>query len=745
LLKDIEWSLDRSYRTGSNSEPLQFYLDCLINSSKFDLLLGYFSSAAINVLSLGFAKFLSTGGTVRLIINDVLSEKDKLAFERGLKNDISSILFDINNFKKIKQTLDEYGVHFFECLTWLIANDKIDLRIIRPKYGKGISHYKSGVFYDRETTVGFRASCNFTAFGLLENLEELDTFLFWENSRSERWIGSQKNYFETIFNFKADFVEYVDISNIRIALLDCFGDKNLNELIIDEKELLDKKNESLGNEKLKNIITSTIVNIEKELSEPKFPFPSGPRDYQINAYDNWKNNNFQGIFAMATGTGKTVTALNCVLNEYKSSGSETYHSIILVPTLTLVEQWYKEAISFAFSEIIKVSSKNNWESILATKISTAKRIPTSFIIICTYASFIKSKFQNIFRNLPKDTIFIADEGHNLASPNVLSKLKDVHLVKRIGLSATPKRIYDEEGTAAMEFFFNDSEPYTFSYSMAEAIFNNILCKYYYYPTIVKLTNEELTEYIEISKKLTKLYSMAKSNDSIPDIIMKLLLQRKRIIHKASNKLNKAVDILTNQFIINGNLKFTFVYVPEGYTPTGIESENDDNNNEEIRMINQYTRAIADISGNITVNQFISGMTNRDKILQQFESGDIQVITSMKCLDEGVDIPRAEFAIFCSSTGNPRQFIQRRGRILRKHQDKHIATIHDLIVIPDFENLVVGSENYETERSLVEKELERVMYFASLSINPYFAEQIFTETCNFYNLNIYTIQTKLKTS
>ncbi|WP_276975534.1 DEAD/DEAH box helicase family protein [Flavobacterium filum] len=744
MLKEINWSNERSYRTGSDFEPIQFYLDCLINSTELDLLLGYFSSSAINVLSLGFAKFLSNGGTVRLIINDVLSEKDKLAFERGLKKDVPTNLFDISNFKTIKESLDEYGVHFFECLAWLITTNKIDIRIIRPKSGNGISHYKSGVFYDSESSVGFKASCNFTAFGLLENLEELDAFLLWENSRSEKWIKGQKEYFNRIFNYEVDFAEYVNVSDVRVALREQFGNKDLSELIVSEKELLQKKIKKLNNEKLKHFIDDILKNFEKEYSEPKFPYREGPREYQAQAYENWKNNNHQGIFAMATGTGKTITALNCILEEFKKSDNHVYHAMILVPTLTLVEQWYKEALSFSFTEVITVSSKKNWRTILSTRISTAKRVPSSFIIICTYASFVKDIFQGIVKEMPKDTIFIADEGHNLASPNVLAKLSNIRLDKRIGLSATPKRIYDELGTSAMEEFFNDSEPYTFSYSMGDAIAKDILCKYYYYPAIVKLTEIELVSYIEISKKLTKLYSMIKGNPTLSDAIAMLLLQRKRIIHKASNKLGIAENILANQFNKNGDLKYTFVYVPEGYISNEIESDNDEIINEDIRLINQYTNTIASIDDSISVNQFISGMSYREEILEQFESGDIQVITSMKCLDEGVDIPRAEFAVFCSSTGNPRQFIQRRGRILRKHPDKHIATIHDLVVIPDYQNLIVGSENFKTERKLVEKELERVMYFASLSINPYYSEDVFKDVCEFYDLNIYTIQNKLKT-
>ena len=166
-------------------------------------------------------------------------------------------------------------------------------------------------------------------------------------------------------------------------------------------------------------------------------------------------------------------------------------------------------------------------------------------------------------------------------------------------------------------------------------------------------------------------------------------------------------------------------------------------NENVPLINQYMREIAKINDNIIINQFVSRMVHRDEILQQFEKGQIDVIASMKCLDEGVDIPRAETAIFCSSTGNPRQFIQRRGRVLRPHPDKDHAVIHDLVVIPDFNKTSEHSDTYELEKKLIRDELERVMYFASLSRNPFEAEDVFAKVCQHYSLNLYSIQHKLE--
>ena len=744
MLNTVDWSIDRDYKTGSQNEPLQFYIDTLCNSKSFDLLLGYFSSTAINVLSIGFANFLYSGGVMRMVINNVLSESDKDAIKKGQEENIISTNFKLDDIKSLKNTLDEYGKHFFECLSWLIANERIRVKIIQPKNGKGISHYKSGIFSDGDNKVGFKASCNFTAYGLLENLEELDCFMSWENGRSNKWINAQSRYFDEIFEERADFVDYLKIDDILIAIKSEFGDKSINELLTQEKYLVDKKSKLPLNNKLKKSIKQANKKLEEfeELEkQPRFPYKEGPRQYQNDAYNNWVANGKKGIFAMATGTGKTITSLNCLLQETQKNSNSIYHGLILVPTITLVNQWEVEANKFNFYDVIKVSSKFSWESNLATTLSTAKRIPTSFIIITTYASFIKEKFQKYIKDLPQDTLFIADEAHNIGSPSVLNSLASLPLKNRIGLSATPKRIYDFEGSIAMEGFFNDKEPYTYSFSMERAIEEGILCKYYYYPRVVTLTTEEMSDYIEITKKLAKLYNNNSSSFDGNDIAQKLLLKRKRIIHKAANKLSKTREILETRFEREGNLKYTFIYVPEGVTSEITEDENDDD--ETIKLINQYTREIGRIDDSIKVNQFISGMSDRNEVLDQFKEGKIHVIASMKCLDEGVDIPRAEHAVFCSSTGNPRQFIQRRGRILRTHPKKDIAVIHDLIVIPDLTLSDENSDTFRIEKSLVEKELERVMYFASLAINPFETENVFSQICEHYDLNIYTIHNKLK--
>jgi superfamily II DNA or RNA helicase len=731
MLKDCDWSIDRDYKTGSENEPLQFYLDGLANSNEFSLLLGYFSSSAINLLSVGFATFISKGGKMRMVINHLLSAKDKEVISRVEDNPNEIKVFDLTDIVSLGRALDEYDTHFFECLAYLIAEKRIEIKVIKPKNGKGIAHYKSGVFSDGQDYVGYKASCNFTLYGLSENLEELEAFLSWENGRSNKLIKKQLKLIDDYFAEKDEDVEYIPVGNIEVVLKDKFGKKDINELLVQEEQLLRKKQSLISNPKLKKIITKLFSEIELIRRTPRFPYSEGPREYQIIAYNSWVANNYKGIFAMATGTGKTITSLNCLLNEYKKTG--IYRAIITVPTTALVEQWKKECAKFNFKNVITVSSKENWDTNLAFFNTASKLIDTSYIVIVTYASLPRPKFQSYFTQLPKDTILIADETHNLGSQGLLRLLPNIHLEKRIGLSATPHRKFDDAGNQSIQEFFNDEPPYIVSYSMEEALKIGWLCNYTYYPHIVKLTNHEMEKYKKLSLQLLQMGLFDKETNtfkSTPEIERKLL-ERKRIIHKAANKLDVFKRILRIEFDKRKNLKYTLVYVPEGVESNFDETDYSIETEDEKYLINEYTRAVSQIDDSVMVKQFTSETNNREDILKNFEGSYIHVLTSMKCLDEGVDVPRSELAIFCASTGNPRQFIQRRGRVLRLHKDKIHATIHDLVVVPE----ISDESTFEMEKGLLKKELERVVDFANLAMNKTDSYEELKNILDYYNLNL----------
>ncbi len=754
LKTDIIWPEYRRYKSRTEWEPIGFFSDCLCNATYFDLMLGFFSSSAISVLANGFAIFLYNGGKMRLIVNDILTEEDKNAIAAGT-SDTEIPFFDISDIQKIKSTLSERDYHFFNCLAWLIRHDRLEVKIIAPKSGIGISHTKSGIFSDSINKVGFDGSCNFSRTALVDNIESLTISCDWDGNIEAAKVKAIKKDFENVFQEKDDNVTYLSADKVKTKITDSFPYKSISELLEAEYNILRNqyhqnisKNiiKALDNSKERfEVIMEKLKETEYKVAatksnEPHFPYPSGPRDYQVQAFENWKNNRQKGLFAMATGTGKTITSLNCLLEIYKKSGY--YKALILVPTITLVEQWEKECEKFNFSNVIKVCSKyNGWQTSLANIRMLELSNPDnkqSYVIISTYASFIRPANFLELNQFPKNKLlFIADEAHNMGAGLIAKRLNDIKYLRRIGLSATPERQFDEEGNARLMEFFGCNKKYTFEYSMAEAIQNKALCKYYYYPHLVKLTNEEMVQYIELSKKIAKIIN--REDEDSQEILKRLLLKRKQIIHKAENKKRIFEQILKEHIEKTGSLKYTLVYVPEGNQPDDQAADVFDtterikDDEDTIHLINEYTRIVRDIDSHIVVRQFTSESTDRDMMLVDFASGNIDVLTSMKCLDEGVDVPRSGLAIFCASTGNPRQFIQRRGRILRTHPDKRFAIIHDLVVIPEVN---VAPECYELEKGLVSTEIKRVRDFALLSENCNDTLNTLDDVLNQYQISIF---------
>lgn len=742
MLYEVDWAEDGTYRPGEFNSPEKFFNDCLENSKEFDLQLGYFSSATISVLADGFASFISNGGRMRLVINHIVSKEDKEAINKGVNGGIIDC-FDLTNFETLRQTFDEYQSQFFECLAFLIYNKRIDIRIIKPKNKQGISHTKSGQFRDGDSITSFTGSANFTISGLFNNLEEIKI----DRSDSidmmvQKRIKSQREEFDVIMSGKKKNVEYLLPDKLVSAIMSNYGGKDIEELLDVEVKLRKIKQEKAIRERQQ---CRDIVCEVHEVS-PRFPYPQGPREYQKTAFENWKNNKQKGLFAMATGTGKTITSLNCLFEIYQRKGY--YKAIILVPTITLVNQWEQECRKFRFSNITKVYSKNlTWRDEIERirfneKYKTDKEPEVSYIIISTYASYAREKVFNILNSFDKKRLLmIADECHNMGSGSIIKRLKDIPYLRRIGLSATPERQFDDNGNEKIRKFFGSEQGYTYEYSMEEAINKGVLCKYMYYPHLVQLTRAEMDAYAELSDKIAKYFNFDKGCfDDIDEKLKMLLLARKRIVHKAERKLDVFKDIIENHYQMKGNLKYTLVYVPEGNKPDHIEGNDDFDRSEDIiedsdteHLINQYTQVVTKVDDHVTVRKFVSGQKDREEILADFAEGKLQVLTSMKCLDEGVDVPRSELAIFCSSTGNPRQFIQRRGRVLRTHPDKKLAELHDLVVVPE---LNPNSDSFRMEQSLLRGELIRVNNFALLSENPSYSEMELREVMNHYGLNLY---------
>ncbi|MEX0723914.1 MAG: DEAD/DEAH box helicase family protein [Gracilimonas sp.] len=739
MLKDIRLPSDLSYASDAENKPLSFYLQCLKKSKRFDLRLGYFSSNAIRVLSLGFAQFIFNGGVVRIITNHFLSEKDKYLLENSVKSEgeeysfINSIVN--NDVEKLEQVLARGEQHFFDCLRFLMKENRLLLKPVKVKPGR-TSHYKEGIFSDGENQIYFNGSCNFTYNGLVENGESLDVKRSWGSEEEQLRIKNEIEKLDSIFFEQDDSHEYLSLDEIEGVIRRKGLDKDLEELVRDEEEIfkaLDELDDSLGEvfDKEKQDFKKWIRD---EIKLPSFPFDE-PFKYQIKAYDKWKQNDYKGLFAMATGTGKTITALNCILEEYRKNGF--YRFMVVVPTNPLAHQWQEEVSDkFNYKNVVNSCIDRDWDKQLKRLLSSIKvGNNTNFAFITTYAQLQRSKLKNLFHQFKKEfkeVTFIADEAHTLGSPGGLKNLP-THFEKRIGLSATPERKYDEFGSKKLEEFFEAYPPgYTFYYSMKEAIEKESLSEFEYHPIFVNLEHDEIVQYNEFTNRLKRYIDTKNGGYKDTKEAKQLLIQRKHVIHKAQNKLSAITDIIEQ--VGQDNFKYAFVYVPEGYEPNYWKEEESRIDIEDTHIINHYSRLLD--SKGLIVHNFLGGTKDRTRILQNFEDGKYDALLAMKCLDEGVDVPRTEYAIFCASTGNPRQFIQRRGRVLRTHDDKKFAKIYDLIVSPALDELeIVDDAQVNIEKKIFQNELRRVINFLALATNRYeLVEGEFGKKCEEFGID-----------
>jgi superfamily II DNA or RNA helicase len=569
------------------------------------------------------------------------------------------------------------------------------------------------ILFDGIDYISTSGSVNFTASGLARNSENLVVAAPWNSEVEKKRINSDLEEFSMVFNEMHPDYSIIDSSEMIVNIKAISEEKELDDLITDGRKLLNQIYE------LEQISTKTMqVSAEPLLlynptNNPQLPPGFILKDYQEEAYLNWLSNNCVGLFAMATGTGKTITAINCAIQEFKKTGS--YRIIICVPGIPLIHQWKSELKKFNFKTLID-SSESNWKSTLEQKLLNIKlgSKDNNFVAILTYES-LKSreykKFKKIYLNELASILFIGDEVHNLGSPQLIQDLP-IEFIKKIGLSATPDRKYDDEGTSLLYKFFNvSSDKFTAEYNMYNAIRNGVLSEFNYHPIFVTLEEDESAAYLKMTKKLSKFIDFKTGAYRVDNNYVKMLLiQRKAIVQKARNKIPALSNIIDT--IGTPQFRRAFIYVSPGYDYQNNEIAGDDK--YEVSIIDAYTKMLG--SKGLKVRQYTSKSTRREEIIQDFSEDKYHALVAMQCLDEGVDIKQTKYAIFCSSTGNPRQFIQRRGRVLRKFEDK-VAEIYDLIVVPNILNSDhLNSDIIQVEKNIFRNELNRIIDFIALSKN-----------------------------
>ena len=461
-------------------------------------------------------------------------------------------------------------------------------------------------------------------------------------------------------------------------------------------------------------LSCSIEKKREEVLEIKIPNEYKLRDYQEEAIEKWVENGYRGIFDMATGTGKTLTALGAIARISENLKGKL-GVIIVCPFQHLVEQWVEDIVKFNIKPIIgySYSPQKNWKNRLKLAVQTLKYddINSFFCFICTNATFSNEEIQKLFKRIKKPLLLIVDEAHNLGATNIRKTLTEQYTY-RLALSATFDRYMDEEGTSILYNFFGKK---IIEYSLGRAIEEKMLTPYDYYPIVVYLTERELNEYNELSKKIKKETRIdEKGKVYFSKLGEMLLIERSRIVAGATNKI-KTLKKELQKYKEENNI---LVYCGA----TNILREEEDSSitdEKDIRQIDAVKkmmyRELKMKVDRFTANESIK---ERMEIKDRFISGKIQAIVAIKCLDEGVNIPDIKIAFILASTTNPKEYIQRRGRVLRIAPNKEYAEIYDFITLPrDLrEAKILSKEKLEYDISLLAKEIARMKEFSSLSRN-----------------------------
>jgi len=408
---------------------------------------------------------------------------------------------------------------------------------------------------------------------------------------------------------------------------------------------------------------------------------------------------------MATGTGKTYTAIGA-LDEVLQSNKMLF-TAISVPYAHLMDQWLDSIKKYGLDldYTIKCFSENtNWQQelkkvIRKMKIGQFKNV----LIISTHTTMVSEKMNKLIDELKNQniaTMIIGDEVHGLGSEKRRENLSEL-FEYRLGLSATPKRMYDEIGNRFLHRYFGDV---VYEFSLCKAIdklnpatYRTYLTPYYYFPYICTLTSKETEEYNEITRKIlqkiSRLDDITYDDIESDEEIKRLLIIRSKIIKAAREKINILKNILADIKVRFGEVNHTIIFTDDRLIT------------ETLKLLHAGGFIAVKFTQELNIDQ-------RNLIIDQFEKGNIDVLVAMKILDEGVDIPNAKIAVLMSSTSNPREYIQRLGRILRIYDGKDYAYIYDIIVKPAY----IPDDLFKLENTVFKVEKERVKLIAECALN-----------------------------
>lgn len=710
-------SISRSYKTNKNNIVKEFFLPVLERSVMYKRAVGFFSSAALIELSKGISGIVKNRGKIQFIVSPHLLEADVKAIQAGYdrRKIIQQSL--LREFKEPENRSEE------ERLNWianLIADGYLNIKIaFTPEFKKtGMYHEKIGIIYDSYgNRLAFTGSLNETTNAFYNNFESIDVYNSLIEEDRQRVIDKE-NDFDSLWNNHEPNITIMEFP------------KAVKEKILSyRKETVDLSLDKIEADEEDSIL-GFIYNQTKP-GEPVIPKDIELFDYQIKAIDNWKHNEYIGIFDMATGTGKTYTGLGAITKLYQKKGKLAV--IIVAPYQHLVEQWVEDIEKFNMKPTIgySASRQTNWKKRLQDDIEDFKLgVINTFCFVTTNATFASEFVQKQLNKLGKDTLLMIDEAHNFGSPN-LALCLNPKFEYRLALSATLDRHGDPDGTTTLYNYFGKK---SIEYDLARAISEDKLTPYYYYPVYVCLENDEFEKYKNLSYEIAKECHKDKSGKiKVTNRGERKMLERSRLIAGARAKLPKLKELMEKYKDDNHILVYCGA--------TRIEHFETDESEKDLEGERQIV-AVSKILGNeleMKVTHFTANESAREReyIKEAFDKADpYQAIIAIKCLDEGVNIPSIKTAFILASTTNPKEYIQRRGRVLRKSPQtgKYFAVIYDFITLASpIEDVNPYNSSYNCERTLAKRELIRMKEFGEISKNSRDADKLMTLLKETYNI------------
>ena len=661
-----------------------FFIPVIANSKYYYRASGYFSSSILAAAARGLVHFIKNGEKMYLITGVLLSQKDVEAINNGLATPPEII--EQKLLKELEETEFEDVIikRRLEVLAWLVSQGKLEIKLAIPfgndkikpfPTGEAIWHSKFAIFEDFYCNkLHIEGSINETAKGWIDNAESFSVHRSWIEGERGYILSAEEEFWATWNNTNPKVRTYAIPDAVKQKLVR-IAPKEIKE-IVDPEEVLRKRSSS-----------KKVIKL----------WP-----HQEEAIQAWYNNGRKGILSMATGSGKTLTALFAIKRL-----PEDAFVVLLVPSKELVVQWIKEIKNIFGDEtphIICSSQNPNWRTKLREFIWAYQKKKGKKFIIGTIRTASSDDFIDIInQELKEDYVIIVDEVHRLGAKKSRRIMKMLNpKLGRLGLSATPQRIWDDVGTNMILNYFNGI---VYEYTLKDATQDGRIVPYEYYVEFVYLTPEELMEYLEISEKIKKLYRRlinkykldenatlktllaTVSDEKDINLLQTLLINRARILKKAEGKITKALEIIERE---RNRLGKCLIYC------------------EDTRQLNALAKLMKERGYRFVKYLGIHDKRKRKDHLELFEKGVVKYLLSIKCLDEGVNIPSVDSAIILSSSRNPREFVQRRGRVLRIAQGKERAKIYDLFVVP-----YPPEYNYHLDRveiEIVERELERAFIF-----------------------------------